>query len=124
MRSSGRDFMIWRPIFAVSTTIGYVLASAGCATLRPNGGFEQIAGVPVAPAGAQLAGKSVAQWSEMWWQWLLAVPNIHDPGLDQTGEKCQYGQSGPVWFLAGSYGGGKVVRRCTIQEGKYVLFPV
>lgn len=71
-----------------------------------------------------VAERTIAEWGEAWWQWLLATPPVHDPALDQTGEKCQYGQSGPVWFLAGSYTNDKVTRRCTVPEGKYVLFPI
>jgi hypothetical protein len=77
----------------------------------------------VAP-GSRVAGKTIAEWGEAWWQWLLATPGVHDPALDQNGEKCQYGQSGPVWFVAGSYGSGKVFRRCTVPAGKYILLPV
>jgi len=76
----------------------------------------------VAP-GSRVAGKTIAEWGEAWWQWLLATPGVHDPALDQSGEKCHYGQSGPVWFLAGSYDSSKVFRRCMVPVGKYILFP-
>ena len=39
-------------------------------------------------------------------------------------EKCLWrkSQSGPVWFLAGTFG-GKAERTCTIPSGKAILFP-
>jgi hypothetical protein len=35
---------------------------------------------------------------------------------------CSIGQSGPVWFLAGTTGGAPVVRGCTVPKGKELFF--
>jgi hypothetical protein len=64
-----------------------------------------------------------AQWSAEWWQWIFSLPQDVNPLVDQTGEHCAQGQSGPVWFLAGTFG-GSVERTCTIPEGKTIFFPV
>ncbi len=54
---------------------------------------------------------------------MLAQPLATNPNLDTTGQYCNVGQSGPVWFLAGSFGAA-VERTCTIPPGKALLFPV
>lgn len=62
-----------------------------------------------------------AEWTARWWQWLLSIPEDRNPAADQTGENCDEGQSGPVWFLAGTFGGLNE-RVCTIPAGKSLLF--
>src|SRR5947209_20498630 len=67
-----------------------------------------------------------ATYSELsaeWWQWLLGIPANMNPNLDTTGEFCDVDQSGPVWFLAGAFG-GKFERACTLPAGKRLFFPV
>ena len=62
------------------------------------------------------------EWSAKWWQWALSVPKVISPAGDITGKYCGTNQSGPVWFLAGTFG-GSVERTCTIPSGKAILFP-
>jgi hypothetical protein len=59
-----------------------------------------------------------------WWQWALAAPTNHNPLLDTTGADCAVGQTGKVWFLAGTFGGGMVTRSCTIPKNKQLFFPL
>jgi hypothetical protein len=59
-----------------------------------------------------------------WWQWALAQPTAHNPMLDTTGADCAVGQTGKVWFLAGTFGGGTVTRSCTIPKNKQLFFPI
>jgi hypothetical protein len=63
------------------------------------------------------------EWTARWWQWLVSIPEDRNPAADETGENCGEGQSGPVWFLAGTFGGLNV-RNCDIPAGKYIMFPV
>jgi hypothetical protein len=63
------------------------------------------------------------EWTARWWQWVLSIPEDRNPTLDETGENCDEGQSGPVWFLTGTFG-GLIVRNCEIPAGKSILFPV
>ncbi len=45
--------------------------------------------------------------------------------LTVTGEHCAEGQSGPVWFLAGTTTNIHwAKRRCIIPMGKAILFPI
>lgn len=61
--------------------------------------------------------------SAKWWQWAISIPAATNPVLDTTGANCAQGQSGPVWFLAGT-SGGAVTRACTIPTGKRLFFPL
>jgi hypothetical protein len=68
-----------------------------------------IAGAAIAPSNAlgqakpQVLGKTIGEWSAKWWQWAFAIPASTNPML---GGDCEQGQQGPVWFLAGVWGGG------------------
>ena len=64
-----------------------------------------------------------SDWTAKWWQWLYSVPENRNPAADETGAYCHEGQSGPVWFLAGTFGGLNE-RVCSIPAGKSILFPV
>jgi hypothetical protein len=69
--------------------------------------------------------KSYADLGAEWWQWALQAPAANSPLLDISGEYCSVGQQGPVWFLAGTLGGGApVVRTCQVPNGKAIFFPV
>lgn len=60
---------------------------------------------------------------EGWLQWALGQPYSTGPIADMTGERCADGQSGSVWFLAGTFG-GPAVRECDIPAGKKLFFPL
>ena len=53
---------------------------------------------------------SFKKLSAEWWQWALSIPASVNPQRDGTGENAFVGQRGSVWFLAGSFSGGTVVR--------------
>jgi len=78
----------------------------------------------VVEAGARVNGRTYAEWSAAWWQFVLSFPVSTSPLCRD--DNCDTGQSGPVWFLAGKWGDSPVVavRRCNIPAGKYVFFPV
>src|SRR6187200_1961466 len=68
----------------------------------------------VAPVKSQPNGHSYGEWSAAWWQWAEATPTSVNPVLDRTGAQCAQGQTGHVWFLAGSFGTDVLNRSCTI----------
>lgn len=76
------------------------------------------------PPAQSVAGKSQADWSEVWWQWAASFDQSESPITDQTGELCQAKQSGSVWFLAGTYGTHRTVRLCHVPQGKHLFFPL
>ena len=75
------------------------------------------------PPGTVQYNLTYGEWTARWWQWALSIPEEINPAADETGENCHEGQSGPVWFLAGTFGGLNE-RVCTIPAGKSILFPV
>ena len=86
------------------------------ATGNPNPG--------VIPPHARAHGRSYAEWGAQWWRWAYSFPVDQFPPL-QSGElDCALGQSGSVWFLAGTVGQGPVTRSCTIPTGKALFFPI
>ena len=54
--------------------------------------------------------------SAQWWQWVLSIPTPANPLTDVTGVNCMMGQRGDVWFLAGTFAGGTVSRRCSVHR--------
>lgn len=82
-----------------------------------------VANPGIHPPCSRPYGLTYGEWSARWWQWIESIPKATNPNLDTTGADCAQGQTGPVWFLAGDFG-GTVVRHCTIPTGVSVLFPV
>src|SRR5262249_488075 len=52
-----------------------------------------------------------------------SIPFAVNPVLDHTGLDCAMGQSGPVWFLAGT-NGFSTTRNCLIPAAKMIFFPI
>lgn len=70
-------------------------------------------------------GLSYGQWTVRWWQWLASIPSEANPAIDSTGTNSSENQIDPyVWFLAGTVGGKKALRKSTCSPGKSILFPV
>jgi len=59
-----------------------------------------------------------------WWQWALSIPIPKNPILDTTGENGGIGQSGGVWFLAGTKGTTGVKRTVDIPANKFIFIPI
>lgn len=59
-----------------------------------------------------------------WTRWALGQPHsTGSPISDPTGELCGVGQSGPLWYLAGTFG-GPVERTCDVPAHKHLFFPL
>src|SRR5437763_11387933 len=114
---------------ATALTIPAV-SSASVPSIRsfPNNHVDANAGIPpnclsanqignqnsgIHPPCSSPYGLTYGEWSARWWQWLLAIPPNVNPNFDGTSldpdvatvNDCAQGQSGPVWFLAGTFGG-------------------
>ena len=76
------------------------------------------------PPAKAIAGASQEEWSKRWWHWALSFDDEDSPVADPDGRLCASGQSGPVWFLAGSYGSARTVRSCRIPAGRTLFFPL
>jgi hypothetical protein len=79
--------------------------------------------VSVFPPDAKPYGLTYGEWTAKWWQWIFSMPEEENPAIDDTGENCANNQSGPVWFLAGTFGGA-VTRECTIPSDKAILYSI
>jgi hypothetical protein len=81
----------------------------------------------VIPPCTDVQGKNYEQWSAKWWQWALAQPNSVNPINDVDGAFAARGQSGKVWFLAGtswSVNPEPTERTVTIPRDKAIFFPI
>jgi hypothetical protein len=88
---------------------------------RPEWGHPGNPGI--LPPQSHPLGKSYGEWAAAWWQWALSIPADRNPINDPTGAFSGEGQSGPVWFLAGTFG-NDVERSCVVPAGKAVFMPV
>jgi hypothetical protein len=76
----------------------------------------------IAPPQSRSHGHTYGEWSAIWWQWVLGIPADRNPLTDPDGRFCAEEQSGPVWFLAGTFG-TSVERSCTIPTGRAIFMP-
>jgi hypothetical protein len=105
-----------------------ILLAVFCATdasasaqVRPNSNPNP----GVIPPDSHAHGLTYGEWSARWWEWALEQPAALSPLADTTGANCAVGQSGSVWFLAGTFGlTVPVTRMCTIPPGKTLFFPI
>jgi hypothetical protein len=106
------------------TCLTAVLFIAACSTTfaKPPPGKGNEGNPGILPPQSHPYGMTYAEWSAKWWQWALPMPFDHSP-LAETAD-CSEGQSGPVWFLGGSFVGAEAVRNCTVPAGKAIFFPV
>jgi len=74
-------------------------------------------------ATPKVYGKTIGNWGHAWWQWALNFATADNPILQDGVVDCSAGQSGNVWFLAGTFGGA-AERTCTIKKGKAIFFPL
>jgi hypothetical protein len=109
---------------AAKRALAIVMAIAVCTAIAPEAGakgrgrkFGYNRGVvPMIP---YLYGNLAQKWTE----WMNSIPSGQHPVLDETGEYAGVGQHGPVWFLAGTFG-GTAYRECSVPAGKMLFFPI
>lgn len=77
----------------------------------------------IVPIYHKVANKSLSQWADRYWAWLLVKKPERNPVSDVTGAFCADGQTGPVWFLASADAKSQIVRACNVPRGKYLLLP-
>lgn len=67
------------------------------------------------------AGATLSEWSAREWQWIASFPPEVSPGTDTTGERCGLGQSGPIFFLPGTFTPEPQNITCVVPEGMAIL---
>jgi hypothetical protein len=78
----------------------------------------------VVPLGSHYFGKTYGQWSAAYWKWVLSITIPNNPILDTEGINGGVGQSGGVWFLAGTNGVTGVNRTVKIPAEKAIFVPI
>lgn len=107
--------------FAISTVAGIGHAAPG---KSPQSDDSPFISSKSHATNAKVYGKTYGEWAAEWWKWAASFPVDINPIGDETGELCDMGQSGPVWFLAGTFGATGVERDCAIPAGKAILYPL
>jgi hypothetical protein len=111
-------------IVSCLTLVGMLIlapVSVGAQQATPTTGAD-LANL-VLPPDAPAYGLSYEAWTARFGQWLHSLPIASDPGADPTGERCGYGQAGPVFFLVQA-GDAPAARTCTIPAGTALLLPL
>lgn len=83
---------------------------------------SQAAQKPLPPT-SNAYGLGYEQLAADWIEWAMAIPAATNPILDPDGSYAALGQSGKVWFLAGT-AGGPATRVVTVPAGTSLFFPV
>ena len=113
------------PIFVV---LGFTASLAGaCSSGSGSSSSPQDAQV-LDPTEAHY-GNTDDEWGALFWQWVYQLPQpdyptCNVPFQDPTGAHCADGQSGDVFFLAGTTGGTVVRDQCKVPSGKAIFFPI
>lgn len=107
----------------IMTAVLWVLLALVVTGITPIVNAQRSDNPGAASIGSKHYGLTFGDWTAKWWQWLLSIPKDSNPAGDMTGKNCAQNQEGPVWFLAGTFG-GSAERACTIPAGKAVMFPV
>jgi hypothetical protein len=96
---------------SVATTTGTVAETSVVTT-------PEAAAVEILPPDEAWAGLTRGEWDARWYQWTVSMPVDVNPAVDATGERCGYGQSGPVFFLPANWTeSASVERTCVVAEG-------
>lgn len=102
-----------------SSLLGVGLLAAALTALGASEAWAQRHSNPkVFPPHSTPYGLTYTEWAETWWAWAFSIPADQNPFLDPDGRFSGVGQSGPVFFLAGNFGGGTTVRQFTVPAGK------
>ena len=80
-------------------------------------------GVRIVPIDEDYHDIDYATAAARWQQWAFGAPSAVSPQTDSTGANCAQGQAGPIWWLAGSFG-GSTTRSCNIPADKAVFLAI
>jgi hypothetical protein len=99
------------------SVIGFLAVSVLLLTSRPA------LAATVLPGQSTVAGQTTGAWTANWWNWALS--SGPGPISDPDGSRGGVNQAGPVFYLAGTTGGGAaVVRNIAVTDDKFILLPL
>lgn len=102
--------------FARSVSVVVVCAAA----LLPASNAQAVI---VAAPHSQVLGKEIGEWSVDWWNWVNSIPAAKAPPADTTGGSAFLNNDGPVFFLAGTFGGPQT-RGIDLPTDRPILVPL
>lgn len=107
-----------RVIFVRLVILVLLLGIPPTATAQEATPGVDVGGVTVLEPDASYAGVSRGEWDARSWQMAVSMPEEVNPAFDPTeGERCGYGQSGPVFIVPGAFTPEPVTRTCVVAEG-------
>jgi hypothetical protein len=79
--------------------------------------------VPLPPHSI-VDGQSIGDWGGAWWTWVTQMSDtLPNPLTDPTGALAHQNNNGPVFFVAGNFGGMNT-RSFSVAAGRLLLFPL
>lgn len=67
-------------------------------------------------------GRDLGAWDSAWWRWAVEAPTVESPIAGDI--SCAPADTGPVWYLVGSFSGEPITRTCTVPAGTALLVPI
>ncbi len=107
----------------IGSTLLAAMLALGITPAFADGGRGNAGNPGILPPQSHPYGKSYGEWVVKWWQWVMSIPADRNPLIDETGEFANEGQSGSVWFVAGTFG-NSAERSYTVPAGKALFVPV
>lgn len=87
-----------------------------------------VSGVTVLSPGSTVAGKTIGEWGDAWWQWAMSQSVPNDAFTDANGSRAWANQSGsPVFFaagIAGTMANTPQFRSFSVPANAYVMVPL
>jgi hypothetical protein len=119
-----------RKTIAMASVLGILVMAVGLPSLAGGKGNLNPG---VMPPQSKAFGKTYGEWGAAWQQWAFNTTTENCPVTDTTGERALVGQSGQVYFLAGTFGQNlgtpweapnPVTRNVTIPAGTALCMPI
>lgn len=114
-------FRSWVVLLAIMAVSLFAVAPAIAQEATPGIAVD---GVTVLEPDETYAGVSRGEWDARSWQLAVSMPEAVNPSFDPTGERCGYGQSGPVFIVLGAYTPEPIDRTCVVAEGTALFMVV
>jgi len=106
----------FRPDFVLLAAV--LLLCGGLASPVTAQDATPVAGeVTILAPDEEYAGATLGEWNARWFQWAFGNPNT-----DPSGDRCSYGQAGPVFFLPVNFGPTGSTVTCVVPEGVALFF--
>jgi hypothetical protein len=108
MKSKKMRFLIGLTIIIVAITATIASAYGNPGVLSPN---------------HHVQGLSDGEWSAIWWQHILAIPNAENPLVGATGTNCIYDLIGNVGLIMANPQAGEVLS-CEVPRGTMLYLDI